>query len=132
MSIGDRIVRLERDHFAEACHQFRPWFLEHLCGPVATRDHARLVAAGMPASAPKAEVDAWFATQPQTPAERAWDEAVDPVMELLLEHPADQAALRAALARLAPHLGLRAGDPPLAILAELRAGFDIRAAHHLS
>ena len=122
MSIGNRIVRLERDHFAEACHTFRPWFLEHLCGPVAARDHARCVAAGMPTGGTKAEIDAWFAAHPAPPAERAGEEAVEGVIELLMEHPENHVGIRVALARLAPHLGLRAGDPPLAILAELRLG----------
>ena len=107
MSIGNRIVRLERDHFASACRAFRPWFLAHLRDPdTERRDRV------------------WAESQPTPPADQAWDEAVDPVIELLMEHPDDHVAIRAALARLAPHLGLRAGDPPLAILAALRAGFD--------
>jgi hypothetical protein len=43
-------------------------------------------------------------------------------IDLLMEHPADHAAIRAALARLAPALARCAGDPPLTILAALRAG----------
>ena len=125
MNVATRVERLERERFAAACRRFRPWFLDDLRETAGeARERARLVAAGMPASAPKAEVAAWFATQPTPPADQAWDEAVDPVIELLMEHPDDHAAIRAALARLAPHVGLRAGDPPLAILAALRAGFD--------
>ena len=45
-------------------------------------------------------------------------------MELLMERPDEHAAIRLALARLAPHIGRGAGDPPLAILAALRACFS--------
>jgi hypothetical protein len=41
-----------------------------------------------------------------------------------MEHPDDHAAIRAALARVAPHVGQEPGDPPLTILAALRAGFS--------
>jgi len=41
-----------------------------------------------------------------------------------MERPDDHAAIRAALARVAPHVGRCAGDPPLTILAALRAGFS--------
>ena len=125
MTVATRIDHLERERFAEACRAFRPWFLEHLRDPdTERRERAWLVAAGMPVGGTRAELRAWFDAQPRTPAERAWDEAVDPVMELLMEHPAEHVAIRAALARLAPHLGRRAGDAPLVILAALRAGFD--------
>jgi len=107
MNVATRVERLERDHFAEACRAFRPWFLEHLRDPdLERRDRV------------------WAESQPTPPADQAWDEAIDPVIVLLMEKPAEHAAIRAALARLAPHVGLRAGDPPLAILAALRAGFD--------
>jgi hypothetical protein len=121
MSLATRADRLEREQFAEACHTFRPWFLAHLRDPdLERRDRAWCAAAGVPVDATPAEIRAWFEAQPPT----AWDEAVEGVIDLLMEHPENHAAIRAALARLAPHLGLRAGDPPLAILAALRAGFD--------
>jgi len=41
-----------------------------------------------------------------------------------MEHPDDHAAIRAALARLAPYLVRCAGDPPLTILGALRATFS--------
>jgi len=120
MSVATRVGRLERDHFAEACRQFRPWLFYDLRE---TADDARacaeLVAAGMPVGGTRAEINAWFDAQPRTP----WEEAVDPVMELLMEHPDDHAAIRAALARLAPYIDRCAGDPPLVILTAFRAGF---------
>ncbi len=121
MSVGIRVGRLERDHFTAACHQFRPWFLDHLRDPVIERQtDAWAESAGIPVNGTQAEIRAWFAAQPQTP----WEDAIDPVMELLMEHPDDHAAIRAALARLAPYVGRCAGDPPLTILASLRAGFS--------
>ncbi len=120
MSVGIRVGRLERDHFAAACRQFRPWFLYELPETADdARAHAELVAAGMPTNGTRAEFLAWFDAQPKTP----WEEAVDPVMELLMEHPNDHAAIRAALSRLAPYVGRCAGDPPLTILTSFRAGF---------
>jgi hypothetical protein len=107
MSIGNRIGRLELENFAEACRRFRPWFLDHLRDPDTERRER-----------------VWAESQPTPPADQAWEEAVDPVILLLMEHPENHVGIRVALARMAPHLGLRAGDPPLAILAALRAGFD--------
>ncbi len=121
MNVATRVERLERERFAEACHTFRPWFLAHLRDPdLERRDRAWCAAVGVPVDATPAEIRAWFESQPPTP----WDQAVDPVIELLMERPAEAGAIRAALARLAPQLGLHAGDPPLTILAALRAGFD--------
>jgi hypothetical protein len=120
MSVSTRVGRLERDHFTEACRQFHPWFLADPGEPAAdAREFARLVAVAMPVNGTRAELCAWFDAQPRTP----WDEAIDPVMELLMEHPDDHAAIRAALARVAPHVGRCAADPPLTILTTLRAGF---------
>jgi len=121
MSVGTRVGRLERDHFTAACRQFRPWFLAHLRDPDAERrDRAALVAAGGPAAGTAAEIAAWLDTHlPTTPA----DEAVCGAIDLRMEHPDDHAAIRAALARVAPHVGQGAADPPLVILAALRAGF---------
>ncbi len=121
MSVGTRVGRLERDHFTAACRQFRPWFLAHLREPDRPADRrAALVAAGAPAAGTWAEIDAWVSAQPTTPGCEAIGRAVD----LLMEHPDDHAAIRAALARVAPHVGRCAGDPPLTILAALRAGFS--------
>lgn len=119
MSVGTRIGRLERDHFTAACRRFRAWFRAHLRDPdVDHRDRADLVARGGPADGTAAEIAAWFETQPTTPAEAAVCGAID----LLMECPDDHAAIRAALAVVAPHIGCAAHDPPLTILAALRAG----------
>ena len=122
MSVTSRVGRLERDHFTTACHQFRPWFLGHLRDTGRERrDRATLVAAGAPAAGTWAETAAWLAThEPTTPGYEAACGAID----LLMEHPDDHAAIRAALARLAPYLVRCAGDPPLTILGALRATFS--------
>ena len=122
MSVVTRIDRLERARFAAACRAFRPWFLAHLRETDRERrDRAALVAAGAPAAGTWAEIDAWLAThEPTTPGYVATCGAID----LLMQHPADHAAIRAALARLAPALARCAGDSPLTILAALRARID--------
>ena len=122
MSVAARVGRLERDHFAAACRQFRPWFLAHLRdADVERRDRAVLVAAGAPVAGTWGEIDAWFTeTYPTASSYKATWGAID----LLMEHPDDHGAIRAALARVAPHVGRCAGDPPLTILAAVRAGFN--------
>ncbi len=122
MSVDTRVGRLERDHFAAACRHFRPWFMTHLHDPDNDRrDRAALVAAGAPAGGSWQEIDAWLDTyEPTTPGHEAACGAID----LLMEHPDDHAAIRAALVVVAPHVGRDAGDPPLTILAALRATFS--------
>jgi hypothetical protein len=111
---------LERDHFTAACRRFRPWFVEQLRDADGERrDRAVLLAAGAPADSTWAELAAWAEAQPTTPVY----EAICGVIDLLLEHPDDHAAIRAALTHVAPHVGRCAADPPLTILAALRAGF---------
>ncbi len=121
MSVGTRVASLERDHFAAACRQFRPWFMAYLHDPaVDRRERAALVAAGAPAAASWGEIDAWLdAHEPTTPGHEAACGAID----LLLEHPDDHAAIRAALAVVAPFLDRDTHDPPLAILGALRVAF---------
>ncbi len=119
MNVATRVERLERERFAAACRNFRPWFIGHRRDADGDRrDRATLVAAGAPAAGTWAEIDAWLAThEPTTPGYEAACGAID----LLMEHPDDHAAIRAALARAAPHLGHNARNPPLLILAALRA-----------
>ena len=124
MSVTTRVGRLERDHFTAACRHFRPWFLAHLRDTDRERrDRATLLAAGAPAAGTPAEILAWLDAQPRTAAGLAVADALDSAVDLLMDHPDDHAAIRPALARLAPHIGRCAGDPPLAILAALRAVF---------
>jgi hypothetical protein len=124
MSVTHRVGRLERDHFTEACRHFRPWFLAQLLSPDSERrDRAALLAAGAPAAGTPADILAWLDAQPRTPAELAVAAALDSAVALLMDHPDDHAGIRAALARLAPHIGRCAGDPPLTILTALRAVF---------
>ncbi len=122
MSVGTRVASLERDHFAAACCHFRPWFLAHLHHPDNDRrDRAALVAAGAPAGGSWVEIDAWLDTyEPTTPGHQAACGAID----LLMEHPDDHAAIRAALAVVAPFLDHDTHHPPLAILAALVATFS--------
>ncbi len=118
-AIARRLDRVESDRFTEAVRDFRPWFLAHIQDADTDRHRAALIAAGAPADGTWAEIHAWFEQQPTTPACAALCGAVRPLME----HPDDHAAIRAALAVVAPYVGQGAVDPPLTILAALRAGF---------
>jgi hypothetical protein len=118
-AIARRVDRVESDRFTKAVRHFRPWFIEHLRESGADRHRAALIAAGAPADGTWADIHAWLETQPTSPACAAICAAVD----ALMERPDDHAAIRAALARVAPHVGRCAGDPPLTVLAALRAGF---------
>jgi len=119
-AIARRLARVEGDNLTTAVREFRPWFLAHIREPDRQhRDRAALIAAGAPADGTWEEIHAWFAQQPTTPACAAICAAVD----ALMERPDDHPAIRAALARVAPHVGRCAHDPPLMILVALRAGF---------
>jgi hypothetical protein len=106
---------------AAACHQFRPWFLGLLSDPERERRcRAILSAAGAPADGTWEEISAWLeAHTPTTPSYVA----LCAVLDSLLDRPDDHAAIRAGLARLAPHIGRCATDPPLTILSAIRARF---------
>jgi hypothetical protein len=119
-AIARRLDRVEIDRFTEAVREFRPWFLAHIQAADTDRHRAALIAAGAPADGTWAEIHAWFEQQPTTPACAAICGAVD----TLMERPDDHAAIRAALATVAPHIGRDPHDPPLTILAALRAGFS--------
>jgi hypothetical protein len=119
-ALARRLNRVEIDHFTEACRDFGPWFLGLASDPAtASRDRAILIAVGAPADGTLAEISAWADAQ-EPPSPRYAALAV--VIDLLLEDPADHAAIRAALAALAPHIGRCATDPPLTILTTVRAG----------
>ncbi len=118
-ALARRVDRVESDRFTEAVREFRPWFLAHLRDSDTDRHREALVAAGAPADGTWAEIHAWFQQQPTTPACAAICRAVD----ALMERPDDHAAIRAALARVAPHVGRDPHDPPLTILSAMRARF---------
>jgi hypothetical protein len=120
-ALARRLDRVEIDRFTEAVREFRPWFLAHIQdADVDHRDRAGLVAIGGPADGTPAEIHAWIAANlPRTPG----DTAICGLTDLLMERPDDHAAIRAALAVVAPYVGRCAADPPLTILSALQAGF---------
>lgn len=87
---------------------------------------AHFPAQGCDATRPD-ELDRWHAAQ--SPAYQATYDAMEAAIFGMVLRPYNEAAIRAALARLAPHVGRCAGDPPLTILAALRAAFSGARAH---
>ncbi len=97
-AIARRLDRVEDEHFAAAITRFA--------------DSCRRVFA-----APDAAADA----DPEGGADTPFTLALWPVIELTTSHPTEQQAIRAALATVAPFVGLTPSAPPLAILAALEA-----------
>jgi len=56
-----------------------------------------------------------------SPEEQAIDDDLEVAVFGLVEHTHDEAAIRAALARLAPHIGCQADDPPVLLVRQLEA-----------
>lgn len=125
MTIGRRVQQLERDgaqRLDAAIVAFGAYWWRRMGDPATT---ARRDAALREAGYTGTTIDhfrAWIGTV-QTPAERAESRAYLGALDALIGHPADQATIRAALADVAPYVGRDAADPPLTILAALRAGF---------
>ena len=56
-----------------------------------------------------------------SPQERAIEDDLEVAVFGLVEHAHDAAAIRAALARLAPRIGCQADDPPVLLVRQLQA-----------
>jgi len=143
MSIETRIGALEqqeeRDEHAAIAH-FAAWWDAWARDPeTVASDEASLAAARPPgggagASRPTAgytgstvaELDAFFAAR-MTPEKLARGEHLWAVVEGTTQRPDDTAAIRAALAALAPDLGLTAQDRPAATLRALKAAIVLAA-----
>jgi len=95
-ALARRLDRVEGDHFAAAITNFAD-----ACRRVFT--------------APDAAADA----DPEGGADTPFTLALWPVIELTTSHPTAQQAIRAALATVAPFVGLTPRDSPLPILAAL-------------
>ena len=129
MSIETRIGALEqqeeRDEHAAIAH-FAAWWDAWARDPeTVARDEASLAAAGYTGST-VAELDAFFAAR-MTPEKLARGEHLWAVVEGTTQRPDDTAAIRAALAALAPDLGLTAQDRPAATLRALEAAIVLAA-----
>lgn len=123
MSVAVRLVHLERARFAEACAAFRPWFLARIHDPaVLARDRAILAEYGAPADATDDELLAWLRARRLADDDVSFRD-IEAVVDLLMEHPAEHGAIRAALATVAQHYGHDSHDPSLAILGALRYAF---------
>jgi len=121
MSIDRRVQQLERaenQRLDAAVAAFGEYWRRRQADPgTRARREAALAAAGYTGTS-IAEFRAWQGTA-WTPAERAESRAYFAAIAALVQHPADQAALRTALAALAPHVGCAVDAAPVAIIAAL-------------
>jgi xanthine/CO dehydrogenase XdhC/CoxF family maturation factor len=99
-ALARRLDRMEDAHFAAAITRFA--------------DSCRRVF-----DAPAALFDAALAAVPEGAEDTPFTLALWPVIALTTSHPTDQSPIRAALAAVAPFVGLTPSASPLAIFAAL-------------
>jgi len=121
MSVDRRIQQLERaegERLDAAIADFGAFWWRRQADPATTaRREAVLAAAGYRGTTLE-EFRHWIAGA-WTPAKRAESRAYLAAIRALVLCPADHAAIRCALAALAPHVGLSAHAAPVAIIAAL-------------
>jgi hypothetical protein len=122
MTIDRRVQQLERvegEHFREAVAAFAAFWKARALDPQ-RQEYVRAYfqARGCDATRPD-EQARWHAAQP--PGYQTVYGAMEAAIFGMVLRPYDEAAIRAALARVAPHINGCAGDPPLTILTALRA-----------
>ena len=126
MTIGRRVQRLERaeeQRLDAAIAAFGAAWQRHMADLATTaRRAAALREAGYTGTSIEAFRD-WIGTA-QTPAERAESRAYLGAIAALTAHPADRAAIRAALAALAPHVDLSPTDASIVVIQTLRAAIE--------
>ncbi len=123
MSIDRRIQQLERAEGARldaAIAAFGAWWWRRQADPATTARRETVLAAAGYRGTTLEEFRHWIAGA-WTPAKRAESRAFAAAVVALIAHPADRAALRVALAGLAPHVGCAADDAAVAIIRALRA-----------
>ena len=129
MHLGDRVARIERARYDEAAAAFRDcWRVYGRDAAITARDHAAFRAAGYDATSLD-DLRRWDEARP--PEVRAFDEALEVAVFGLVEGAHGERAIRAALAALAPAIGLAAHDPAARIIAGLQAAIedDMRRGH---
>jgi hypothetical protein len=100
-ALARRLDRVEGDHFAAAITHFADACRRVFTAPDAAADAAALAA------------------DPGEPEDTPFTLALWDVIELTTAHPTEQQRIRAALATVAPFVGLTPSDSPLPILAAL-------------
>jgi len=100
-ALARRLDRVEGDHFATAITNFADACRRVFTAPDAAADAAALAA------------------DPEEPEDTPFTLALWDVIELTTAHPTEQRRIRAALATVAPFVGLTPSDSPLPILAAL-------------
>ncbi len=121
MSIDRRIQQLERaegERLDPAIADFGAFWWRRQADPATTARRKTVLAAAGYRGTTLAEFRHWIAGA-WTPAKRAESRAFLAAIRALVVCPADHAAIRCALAALAPHLDLSAHAAPVAIIAAL-------------
>ena len=122
MSIARRIDQLEHaeeQQFRAAAAEFATFWKANCADDARQgRNDAALRALGC-----AGDVLAFLARHRLTlsPEERALDDDLEIAVFGLVEHAHDEGAIRAALARLAPHIGCQADDLPVLLVRQLQS-----------
>jgi hypothetical protein len=103
-ALARRLDRVEDEHFAAAITHFADYCYWVFGTPTAV-----------------GTATAALAADPEEPEDTPFTLALWPVIELTTSHPTEQQAIRAALATVAPFVGLSPSAGPLPILAALEA-----------
>jgi len=123
MSIDRRIQQLERaegERLDAAIADFGAFWWRRQADPATTARRETVLAAAGYRGTTLEEFRHWIAGA-WTPAKRAESRAFLGAIDALVAHPADHAAIRVALAALAPHVGLTADAAPALIIRTIQA-----------
>lgn len=119
MSIDTRLARIEEERLTIAMAEFAVFWRAYATDEAGhTRMRAGLAEAGCAGESLEA-IRAWEACQPADQQRRY--EQLETAIFGMVEHTHPRQAIRAALAALAPSLGLHEHDSPIAIIHALQA-----------
>jgi hypothetical protein len=116
--LSRRLAQVEQRRLREAIAQFGVFWVAFVDRPGADEHATAVLREAGCAGDSLDDIERWYAEQP--PERRAAADALDVAVLAMVLQPEQERAILAALAALAPHLGLNAADSPFTILHVLR------------